>query len=84
MQIQRLLLKGGQQQNQRLLLKGGQLGGGRRRAATHANPGLKCYLTTREVRTPQCKHCLGKNVKKVTYKTIGITLKQCKNNVEII
>ena len=33
--------------------------GGRRRPARYANPGLKCYLTTREVRTPQCKHCLG-------------------------
>ena len=40
----RLLLKGLQQKNQRLLLKGLQLGGGRRRAAAHANPATEFTL----------------------------------------
>ena len=38
----------------------------RRRAAAGGNIRKschRCYLTTREVRTPQCKHCLGNNCK---------------------
>ena len=57
-----LFYKGGHKQIQRLILKGRPLGGGRRRAARYANPGRECYLTTNEVRTPQCKHCLGKYI----------------------
>ena len=91
--IQRLLLKGRPREkcskttfkreptlktNQRLLLKGSQLGGGRRRAAAHANPDLECYLTPKEVRTPQCKHCLGNNMQNSKITTIATYAKYAK------
>ena len=81
--IQRLLLKGRQlEKNQRLLFKKEatqnkskttfKREATRRRAAAGGNIRKSCqgcFLTPREVRTPQCKHCLGKKTKIIMRKS---------------